>query len=136
MLKELGAESASPKPVLPQESVSHSAVVERALRPPTAGRAPSVERSLREVSAELVRERAEAEQRALQEQAKQRQAEQQARARLEQERRERASAWLAKLDRYSNEGMWFHEFAYRYPSLLDAALDYLDAVRGPVDKPR
>ncbi|MBE9129914.1 MULTISPECIES: salt stress protein, Slr1339 family [unclassified Coleofasciculus] len=51
----------------------------------------------------------------------------------EQKRREaltqRAIEWLKKLDSRSEEGLWFEEFSYSYPSKLEAAIDYLQALR-------
>ncbi|MEM8641880.1 MAG: hypothetical protein AAGG51_24145 [Cyanobacteria bacterium P01_G01_bin.54] len=49
---------------------------------------------------------------------------QQQQLRLEQ----KAQQWLDALDPYSNEGLWFAEFAAHYPSELDAAVDYLTAL--------
>ena len=54
--------------------------------------------------------------------------------RLEQERLKakqqeqlqlRAKEWLAKLDAFSYEGLWFEKFAQGYPSKLTAAIEYL-----------
>ncbi|MDM9380193.1 hypothetical protein QUB80_05695 [Chlorogloeopsis sp. ULAP01] len=39
--------------------------------------------------------------------------------------REFAQDWLAKLDPFSPEGLWFERFAERYSSKLEAAIDYL-----------
>ncbi|RUR85820.1 salt stress protein, Slr1339 family [Chlorogloeopsis fritschii PCC 9212] len=36
-----------------------------------------------------------------------------------------AQSWLAKLDLFSPEGLWFERFAERYSSKLEAAIDYL-----------
>lgn len=40
----------------------------------------------------------------------------------------RAQDWLKQLDPNSDEGFWFESFAINYPSKLDAALEYLDAL--------
>ncbi|MBD1835967.1 hypothetical protein H6F61_25590 [Cyanobacteria bacterium FACHB-472] len=40
-----------------------------------------------------------------------------------------AKEWLKNLNPLSEEGLWFEEFAYAYPSKLDAAIDYLQALR-------
>ena len=37
----------------------------------------------------------------------------------------KAIAWLKKLDPLSSEGIWFENFARKYPSKLAAAIDYL-----------
>ncbi|WP_017303341.1 salt stress protein, Slr1339 family [Spirulina subsalsa] len=39
-----------------------------------------------------------------------------------------AEMWLKQLDPHSDEGLWFEEFAYHYPSKLAAAMDYLNAL--------
>ena len=40
-----------------------------------------------------------------------------------------AKEWLKNLDINSDEGIWFEEFSYGYESKLDAAIDYLEALR-------
>lgn len=40
-----------------------------------------------------------------------------------------AQEWLKKLNPHSEEGLWFEEFAYDYPSKLEAAIDYLQALK-------
>ena len=40
-----------------------------------------------------------------------------------------AEAWLKKLNPRSSEGLWFEEFAYSYSSKLEAAIDYLQALK-------
>ncbi|HAX78191.1 MAG TPA: hypothetical protein DCY88_20810 [Cyanobacteria bacterium UBA11372] len=40
-----------------------------------------------------------------------------------------AEQWLKKLKPRSEEGLWFEEFAYGYPSKLEAAIDYLQALK-------
>lgn len=40
-----------------------------------------------------------------------------------------AEEWLKKLKSRSEEGLWFEEFAYSYPSKLEAAIDYLQALK-------
>jgi len=42
---------------------------------------------------------------------------------------QQAQNWLKALDSHSEEGLWFEEFAYNYPSKLEAAIDYLQALR-------
>jgi hypothetical protein len=43
--------------------------------------------------------------------------------------REEAKTWLIKLDPRSEEGKWFQEFSYSYEDKLQAAIDYLEAMR-------
>ncbi len=40
-----------------------------------------------------------------------------------------ATEWLKNLKPRSEEGLWFEEFSYSYPSKLEAAIDYLEALR-------
>jgi hypothetical protein len=53
--------------------------------------------------------------------------------RIKQQQREalkkEAEAWLKKLNPRSAEGLWFEEFAYSYSSKLEAAIDYLQALK-------
>lgn len=42
---------------------------------------------------------------------------------------QQAKEWLKQLDRHSEEGLWFEEFSYSYSSELEAAIDYLQALR-------
>lgn len=39
-----------------------------------------------------------------------------------------AQVWLKNLDKNSDERYWFDQFAFRYSSRIDAAIDYLQAV--------
>jgi len=39
-----------------------------------------------------------------------------------------AQVWLKKLDKTSDERYWFDQFAFKYSSRIDAAIDYLQAV--------
>ncbi|MBD1934896.1 MULTISPECIES: salt stress protein, Slr1339 family [Cyanophyceae] len=52
---------------------------------------------------------------------------------IKQQQREalasQAKEWLKNLNPLSEEGLWFEEFAYAYPAKLDAAIDYLQALR-------
>jgi hypothetical protein len=43
--------------------------------------------------------------------------------------KQKAREWLNNLDPKSDEGLWFEEFAYAYESKLEAAIDYLKAIR-------
>ncbi len=43
--------------------------------------------------------------------------------------KQKAREWLDNLDPKSDEGLWFEEFAYAYESKLEAAVDYLQALR-------
>jgi hypothetical protein len=39
-----------------------------------------------------------------------------------------AQVWLKNLNKNSDEGYWFDQFAFKYSSRIDAAIDYLQAV--------
>ena len=43
--------------------------------------------------------------------------------------REKAQQWLKNLNSRSEEGQWFEEFSYSYEDKLQAAIDYLEAMR-------
>lgn len=43
--------------------------------------------------------------------------------------KQKAQEWFNNLDPKSDEGLWFEEFAYSYESKLEAAIDYLKAIR-------
>ena len=43
--------------------------------------------------------------------------------------REKAQQWLKNLNLRSEEGKWFEEFSYSYENKLEAAIDYLEAMR-------
>jgi hypothetical protein len=55
--------------------------------------------------------------------------EEQKRKRKREALNQEATEWLKKLNPRSEEGLWFEEFSYSYPSKLDAAIDYLTALR-------
>ena len=101
---------------------------------------PAEESLLAQVKAEFEEQkRAEELKRQQQEREEQLRKEQQEREeqlRVEQRRQRRrealtqeATEWLKKLNPRSEEGLWFEEFSYSYPSKLEAAIDYLEALR-------
>ncbi len=49
--------------------------------------------------------------------------------RRKQALREKAQQWLKNLNLRSEEGKWFEEFSYSYEDKLQAAIDYLEAMR-------
>ena len=89
----------------------------------------SEDKLLADIKAEFEEEEQAAElkrQQQLQEESRrQEQIKQQQKQALKQE----AEQWLKKLKPRSEEGLWFEEFAYSYPSKLDAAIDYLQALK-------
>jgi phage-related minor tail protein len=74
---------------------------------------------------QLREEQLRKEQQLREEQLRVQQREQRKREALTQE----ANEWLKKLNPRSEEGLWFEEFSYSYPSKLEAAIDYLQALR-------
>lgn len=51
---------------------------------------------------------------------------------LQQQReafKKQAEVWLKNLDPLSDEGMWFEELSFKYPSKLEAAIDYLQTLQ-------
>lgn len=74
---------------------------------------------------QLREEQLRKEQQLREEQLKAQQREQRKRAALTQE----ATEWLKNLNPRSEEGLWFEEFSYSYSSKLEAAIDYLQALR-------
>lgn len=50
---------------------------------------------------------------------------QQLKAQQSEALKSRVKDWLEKLEPLSTEGLWFEKFAEKYPSKLEAALDYL-----------
>ena len=78
--------------------------------------------------------RKEAERLAAQKRQQQELIEAQKRAELRERRRkealkETAQQWLKNLNPRSEEGKWFEEFSYSYEDKLQAAVDYLEAMR-------
>ncbi|PSF37759.1 hypothetical protein C7H19_09445 [Aphanothece hegewaldii CCALA 016] len=69
--------------------------------------------------------------------ARQKQQEIQEKQRLEEQRqekkrealKEKALIWLKQLNPKSDEGKWFEEFSYSYDSKIEAAMQYLEALR-------
>jgi hypothetical protein len=61
------------------------------------------------------------------EKEKQRQQKQEQRRRQELEKQ--AQEWLKNLKPNSDESLWFQEFSYAYDSKVEAAIDYLQAIR-------
>jgi len=85
-------------------------------------------RQERELRESQFRERQERERQAQQQQESQRQ-EQQKQERKRQALKQEAEAWLKKLHPNTDEGRWFTEFSYNYSSKLEAAIDYLAALK-------
>lgn len=71
----------------------------------------------------------EAQRRKQQELQEQQRRERQKKQRRRQALRQEAQKWLQNLNLNTDEGLWFEEFSYAYDSKLEAAIDYLEAIR-------
>lgn len=71
----------------------------------------------------------EEEQRKEREQQEAKRREEQKRQRRREALKNEAEEWLKKLNPRSEEGRWFEEFSYGYASKLEAAIDYMEALR-------
>jgi phage-related minor tail protein len=147
LLAQVKAEYLKPKLTKPQEQ----SLIERELNSvelPTVqpkyinqpGKSLAEDSMLAEIKAEFAeKQRAEETKKQQQKQEEQKQKEQQLKEeqnRLQQREKQKkealtkeATEWLKKLNFRSEEGLWFEEFAYSYPSKLEAAIDYLEALR-------
>ncbi|NJL83620.1 MAG: hypothetical protein HC890_12920 [Chloroflexaceae bacterium] len=93
---------------------------------PETGSVFELTQALRQEQEEQQRAEVARQQQHLQEQQRQEtRQQQQRRASLSRQ----AQAWLQGLDPHSEEGLWFEEFSYAYESKLEAAIDYLEALR-------
>ncbi|MBE9041611.1 hypothetical protein IQ235_12555 [Oscillatoriales cyanobacterium LEGE 11467] len=109
---------------------------QRQQSPPSTPAPPSPHPSAANVDRSIAELRGEYQQRDRLEAQKQQEREAQVRRQQEQQRQQQrqalrqvAQTWLKNLDRYSGEGLWFTEFAQGYPSQLEAAIDYLEALK-------
>ncbi len=95
---------------------------------PTPQRKDLTDRLLDEVRDEFAdRDRAAA----IAAQARQKRQQQQEEERHRQQRQQfakQAQLWLQNLEPLSTEGIWFEEFASSYPTKIEAAIDYLQAL--------
>jgi len=84
-----------------------------------------LERQRREAQLREQQERDRQEQQSRESQLREQQKQERKRQALKQE----AEVWLKKLHPNTEEGRWFEEFSYNYPSKLEAAIDYLAALK-------
>ena len=129
--KNNASPAASPPPAKPKPSGKKSvnrerliAEIEREYQKQEAKREQKLA-AARKKERELVAEKQRREQEAIaeRERAKRRQ------QRRKEAMRQQAAEWLKKLNPRSEEGRWFEEFSYSYESKLEAAIDYLEAMR-------
>ena len=88
----------------------------------------SVDNLLQELQQEYQEQNQQQQQRQ-QELVEARQREEEKRQRRRQALTRQAQEWLTRLDPNSDEGLWFEEFSYSYSSKLEAAVNYLEALR-------
>jgi hypothetical protein len=93
--------------------------------PPVSKSASSIDHLLSEVQADFVAQDAAEELRKQQEIEQQRIRQEQIKAKQREALTKQAQDWLAKLDSFSPEGLWFERFAESYTSKLEAAIEYL-----------
>ena len=84
---------------------------------------------LADLKGEYQAQQREEQQRKQKELAIQQQREQERAKRRRQALKQEAQEWLKNLNLNSDEGLWFEEFSYSYDSKLEAAIDYLQAIR-------
>lgn len=120
------------KPLLDEDDLKSPARNSSTYQPISSSqssRSPVEDAMLSELKAEFEEQEHEAERKRQQqrqeEELKAKQREQRKRDALKQQ----AQEWLNNLKPHSDEGLWFEEFAYSYSSKLEAAMDYLQALR-------
>ena len=84
---------------------------------------------IKDLQAEYQAKEQEEQQRRQQELIEQQKREQAKEKRRREALRQEAQKWLKNLNLNSDEGLWFEEFSYSYDSKLEAAIDYLQAIR-------
>ncbi|MEC4982553.1 MAG: hypothetical protein SAK42_00420 [Oscillatoria sp. PMC 1076.18] len=139
LLAEVESEVTENKPnqAKPQNQVPPPQQVKRPSKPRSNQHSRNFLGELKSEFEEKQREEEKLRQEQLQEQQRQeqlRQKEQQRQAQLREQRRRKAleskaKEWLKNLHPNSEEGLWFEDFSYSYESKLEAAIDYLEALR-------
>ncbi|WP_066384732.1 MULTISPECIES: salt stress protein, Slr1339 family [unclassified Anabaena] len=93
--------------------------------PPVSKSASLIDNILSEVQADFAAQDAAEELRKQQEIEQERIRQEQIKAKQREALQKQAKDWLAKLEPFSPEGLWFERFAENYPSKLEAAIEYL-----------
>jgi hypothetical protein len=124
LLAELQAEYQQPNNEQPKQQPS---TAPQNIHPPSPKSTSLIDKLLEEVKSDF-EERDQAEKLRIQQELEQEQIRQeQIYAKQREALKQHAKDWLAKLDPFSPEGLWFERFAERYSSKLEAAIDYLQA---------
>ncbi|MBD2356403.1 hypothetical protein H6G41_17525 [Tolypothrix sp. FACHB-123] len=127
LLAELKTEYQEGKtsPPQPQPQSKPQLNITQPLIPVTPKAASLIDNLLEEVKADFA-ERDIAEELKRQEELEQERIRQeQLKAKQREALKNQAKEWLAKLDPFSSEGLWFERFAEGYASKLEAAIEYL-----------
>ncbi|MBD2515377.1 hypothetical protein H6G93_10210 [Nostoc sp. FACHB-973] len=93
--------------------------------PPSRKSASLMDNLLAEVKADFAEQDAAEELKRQQELEQERIRQEQLKAKQIEALKVQAKEWLAKVDPFSPEGLWFERFAESYPSKLEAAIEYL-----------
>ena len=94
-----------------------------------SSRSPLEDSMLLELKAEFEEKERETQQKRQQQQQEEELKVKQRQQRQQEALKQQAQEWLNNLKPHSEEGLWFEEFSYSYPSKLEAAMDYLQALR-------
>lgn len=117
--------SSPPQPQLPVANSQFEALVNPATTPAQVAQDPSTDRLLADIQAVY----AEQDQTEVEQQQQRLRAEQQRQAAIKRQKRaamvRQAENWLKTLNHQSSEAAWFEEFAAKYASRVEAAIDYL-----------
>jgi predicted ribosome quality control (RQC) complex YloA/Tae2 family protein len=123
LLAQLKAEYDESAP--PEQKTKPSA---KPLIQPPSNSASSIDNLLAEVKTQYEEQDQVEELRKQQEQQQQQIRQQQLKAQKLEALKIRAKAWVESIDPLSSEGLWFEKFAEKYPSKLEAALEYLQEI--------
>lgn len=130
ILAELKSEFTTKKPpekkISPQKQVKPTSVSRSSSKRSTPTYNDNLLAEIKgEYQAEIKAEQQRKQRELLEEQRREQAKEQRRRQALKKE----AQEWLKTIDLKSDEGLWFEEFSYSYDSKLEAAIDYLQAIR-------
>ncbi|BAY94805.1 MULTISPECIES: salt stress protein, Slr1339 family [unclassified Tolypothrix] len=125
LLAELKNEYQEPKPSQPQPQPQPQLGIAQPAIPTSPKAASLIDNLLDEVKADFAQVDAAEQLQRQQELEQERIRQEQLKAKQLAALKKQAEEWLAKLDPFSPEGLWFERFAEGYPSKLAAAIEYL-----------
>ncbi|OUL29609.1 hypothetical protein BV372_22990 [Nostoc sp. T09] len=123
LLAELKTEYKEAKPPQPQPQPQPN--LAQPFIQPSPKAASLIDSLLEEVKADFVEQDMAEELKRQQELEQERIRQEKLKAKQREALKNQAKEWLAKLDPFSPEGLWFERFAEAYPSKLEAAIEYL-----------